>query len=386
MKILQILNKMDFIQALKNANGEIYLVGGIIRDHFINKESKDIDLLIRNIELEDIKKILKKYGRINEVGISFGVLKYKPKNWKQEDIDIALPRTDKKEGEGHKGIKATSNPYLPLNIELERRDFTINSIALSLDGNIIDPFNGIKDIKNGIIKATSKKAFHEDPLRMLRAIQFAARFGFKIEDDTWNLIQNNADKIKTIPGERVAEELVKIYKKGDISLGLDLFVKSKLFKHFFGFNKIEQINLLNDVKILADLFFIICKDSTTYKIKLRSVNNYNGIDKDIDAISQLMKFKNVKNIAEQRHNVFNAIKRSKNVLNTGLFKNFEIQNIINEFKNNIMPKNINELDITGHDLINMGFSGVNISKRQKFLLNEIFNENRKNIYEDLIKY
>lgn len=388
MKALNIINNLKSINALKNAGGEIFLVGGIVRDHFLKRESKDIDLIVRLLDRDVIVSTLKPFGQVKaEVGQLFGTTSFKPKEIKlSNSIDIALPRIDSLEdsSKGHHGIKAEFDKNLTIEQDLERRDFTLNSIAMSLDGEIIDPFNGMKDLENGIIRATSKKAFSEDPLRMMRAIQFSARFGFEIEKETWNMIVENVDTIKTIPGERIAEELSKILKKGNPELGLKLFVDSGLHKAVFGFNKMVHQSLASDIKTIADFFFIVCGDSTNFKVRLRGVNEHKGLDKEIEAISQLMKIDTTKSKRDIRWAVFNAIKCSETVLGSGLFYDSPIQEVIDEFNEGVLPKKTSELMIGGAEMLAKGLEGPEIGKLQKKLLNDIFNEKRKNEYSDLI--
>ena len=209
---LMSLQDLPFKQEVEQLGGKIYSVGGAVRDEFLGKESKDLDLLITGIPMEELEQILSKYGRVDAVGKSFGILKFKPEG-ATEQIDIAIPRTEKPSGEGgHKGFEVTSDHTLPIEKELKRRDFTINAIAKDTEGNIVDPYGGQEDLKNKIIRVVNPEAFSDDPLRMLRAVQFASRFGFTIEPETMKLIQDNASRIKEIPPERILTEFDKIVK------------------------------------------------------------------------------------------------------------------------------------------------------------------------------
>jgi hypothetical protein len=212
------LNYLPFREDVEEVGGKIYSVGGAVRDEFLGKESKDLDILITGVTLEQLEEILGKYGAVNAVGKSFGILKFKPKG-AIEDIDIAIPRTetlvqnmlDPSMGV-HKAFDVKSDPTLPIEKDLERRDFTINAIAKDINGNIVDPFNGQEDLKNKIIRAVNPEAFNDDPLRMLRAVQFASRFNFTIEPETMKMIQENVSKIKGISPERILTEFDKIVK------------------------------------------------------------------------------------------------------------------------------------------------------------------------------
>ena len=128
MKILKILNNLESIKALKELGAEIYIVGGCVRDYYLNKESKDIDIIVSLIDDITIINCLEKYGKVDKVGESFGVIKFIPFGWEGEPIDIAQPRKDILEDKtkGHHGIKAEFNPFIPIDIELSRRDFRLN--------------------------------------------------------------------------------------------------------------------------------------------------------------------------------------------------------------------------------------------------------------------
>jgi tRNA nucleotidyltransferase/poly(A) polymerase len=382
MKILKILNNLESIKALKELGAEIYIVGGCVRDYYLNKESKDIDIIVSLIDDITIINCLEKYGKVDKVGESFGVIKFIPFGWEGEPIDIAQPRKDILEDKtkGHHGIKAEFNPFIPIDIELSRRDFRLNSIAIKLDGTIIDPFNGLQDIENKIIRATSNQSFSDDPLRMLRAIQFASRFDFEIEENTWKIIEENCSDIKTITGERVHEELNKIFYKGDINKGLKLLINSGLHKQLFP-NIEYLIQNPDNIYSISDFYYLISGDAVNYKNILKGDNN---IYKGIKAIEKC-KEKHTKILMRYdiRQILFDAYQISPSIFESTLLNNF-FYNIIQEFKNNHLPKKITELDITGEDLMEQGFKGKEIGDRQKFLLMEIFKGLRQNIKKELL--
>jgi hypothetical protein len=380
MKVLDIINSIEGILKLKEAGAEIYLVGGCVRDHYLGKISKDIDLIVRLLEPDDILSILQKFGNVDLVGESFGVIKFKPFDWIGEPIDIALPRKDKliDKSLGHRGIKAEFDPFISIEDDLYRRDFKINSIAISLNGDITDPFNGLDDIKNKVISATSEKAFSEDPLRMLRAIQFSSRFNFNISDTTWKMITDNKSDIRLMSGERILEELNKIFYKGNIHYGLELFRNSGLHTELFN-NRYINNSLLNNIKTIEDFYYVICMNSDIFKNVLKGEN---GIVKGIGAIENLM---NVSDISKPvlRQKLFDSIKISESVLNSDIIK-FLYEDTVKEFSDNKYPKSLKELAISGDDLKEFGYVDIEIGKRFKLLLSEIFSDKRKNTYEDLI--
>lgn len=194
--------------------GRIYEVGGVVRDRYLQELNpvKDRDYLVTGIRYDDLTDLLKRYGKVDLVGRSFGVIKFtQHRRSGSHTFDISLPRREHSTGVGHKDFAVTVDPEIPVELDLTRRDFTINAMAWALDsGQLVDPLHGLADIKSKRIRMTSDDSFTEDPLRMLRAIQFAARFDFNIEPETYAAMQRHAALIETISAERIAEELNKL--------------------------------------------------------------------------------------------------------------------------------------------------------------------------------
>lgn len=211
-----------FIKELQTEfpKAEVYLVGGLVRDILLNRESKDYDFVVRNVPIEKLQDLLSKFGWVDLVGRVFGVLKFVPKDWKNEAIDIALPRTEHAflTG-GYKDFDVKFNPSLLLKKDLERRDFTINALAWDIkNSQLIDHFNGLKDIEDKIIKTVGEphQRFKEDYSRILRGLRFACELDFAIEKQTWQSILELMTKINDkkdddfiVPRETVAKELIK---------------------------------------------------------------------------------------------------------------------------------------------------------------------------------
>lgn len=184
-------------------------VGGCVRDWFIGVESKDIDIEVHGpVSVDQVEVALAKIGRVDAVGKSFGVLKF------GQDVDVSFPRRDSKTGDGHTGFAVEFDQSMSVTDALARRDFTMNSIAVdAATGEFIDPFGGIADIEAGVIRHTSE-AFADDPLRVLRAVQFAARFGFTIAPETAALCETLVGRFTELSVERVWMEWEKIFSKG----------------------------------------------------------------------------------------------------------------------------------------------------------------------------
>ncbi len=188
---------------------DVYAVGGFVRDIIRGDPSEDVDILITHHDVEDIIKKLRPRGNVDIVGKSFGVIKFTTQG---KTYDIALPRKDKPKRtklRKHKDFIISSDPTLPLEMDLQRRDFRCNSIAVRLcDGKMFDPFHGKKDITDRIIRLTNPQAFPEDPLRVLRAARFASVLGFSMDSDIYDL-SKDVD-LSGISVERINEEIFKI--------------------------------------------------------------------------------------------------------------------------------------------------------------------------------
>jgi tRNA nucleotidyltransferase (CCA-adding enzyme) len=195
-------------------SGKVYEVGGVVRDRLmgLDTSSKDRDYLVTGIPYDELTRLLKPHGRVELVGRSFGVIKFTQfRDGQPHTFDIALPRKEHSTGVGHKDFAVNFDPNLPVEDDLARRDFTINAMAMALeDQSIVDPLNGRKDMVDRVIRMTSERSFEEDPLRMLRAVQFAARFQFEIEPQTFAAMTKHAALIKTVSAERIAEEMNKL--------------------------------------------------------------------------------------------------------------------------------------------------------------------------------
>ena len=201
MKNIEMAKKIA--ERVHNHGGQTYFVGGYVRDKILGKENKDIDIEVHNIIPKVLKSILSELGEIKTQGASFGVY-----NIKGYDIDIAQPRSEIATGRGHKDFEVSVDPFIGTEKASMRRDFTINALMEDvITGEIVDHFNGVQDIENGIIRHINDTTFKEDALRVFRAAQFAARFGFDIADETIDIMSTM--DVSTLSRERVYEEMKK---------------------------------------------------------------------------------------------------------------------------------------------------------------------------------
>lgn len=203
---MNIENIQGILSQICNKGGTPKIVGGFVRDSFLGIPSKDFDVEVFNISLADLKEVLSPFGNVEEVGKSFGVLKLR---FNGEEIDFSLPRRENKEGQGHKGFIVESDPNMTPQEASARRDFTFNSMMMNpFSGNIEDFWGGREDLLNKIIRHTSEH-FAEDPLRVLRSVQFAGRFDMSLHPETANLSRSLLPEFETIPVERIWVEWEK---------------------------------------------------------------------------------------------------------------------------------------------------------------------------------
>lgn len=223
-----------------------YIVGGSVRDELMNLDSKDIDIEVYGGDADTIIKSLRKIGKVDEVGKSFGVLKITVGD---EDFDVSLPRLDNKTGDGHKGFEVEVRPDLSLEEATARRDFTINALMYSHRlGFIIDKHGGLKDLENRKLRHVSE-AFDEDPLRVLRGVQMASRFGMDLDESTIIKAQTLKTQYSDLAVERVQIEFQKLYEKGLKSQkALKLLKKTQWDENFPGLTEVNNKSLRKTVK------------------------------------------------------------------------------------------------------------------------------------------
>jgi tRNA nucleotidyltransferase (CCA-adding enzyme) len=213
--------------AVRDAGGRALIVGGWVRDRLLGVSSKDIDVEVFGIPQDRLAELLGRFGRVEAVGQSFSVYKLVP----TPDatglaaggaIDVALPRRESKQGRGHKGFAVAGDPAMSIAEAARRRDFTINAISWDpLTEAYEDPFGGREDLRRRLLRAVDPATFADDSLRVLRAIQFAARFELDVEAGTAALCR--ALPLDDLPPERVWGEIEKLLLQAERpSIGLAL--------------------------------------------------------------------------------------------------------------------------------------------------------------------
>jgi len=253
MKISDIIANKEHDEILKTAgnigkelNIPVYLVGGYIRDAFLNKDRVDIDIMVGNNVFE-FSKTLSKRLKINTT-VNFEKFQTSRIPHPECDIEIANARSEFYEPNSRKPSKIIT---ASIEEDLIRRDFTINAICMSLNehnyGDLIDPYHGLKDIDKGIIQtpAEPNKTFIDDPLRMLRAIRFAAQLNFEIPDEIKKSIIENRARIKIVSFERITAEIIKMLNSHKPSIAFYLLKELSLLEFIF-----PELNIMSGIEII----------------------------------------------------------------------------------------------------------------------------------------
>ena len=355
---------------IKSKGGKIYQIGGAVRDEFLGKVSKDLDLIIAGIDIDDLQKILNQHGKVNLVGKSFGVLKFNPFGQEGEPVDIVVPRIEVSTGEGHKDFEVRLGKDITLEEEQLRRDFWMNAIAKDIEtGEIIDiGGKGQLDIKNKQISVINPKAFEDDPLRMLRAVQFASRFNFKIEDETMKEIKKNAAKIKTVSNDRYQEEFRKMFEKSSKpTVGVKLLIETGLMNHIFSKGK---VNPLMD-KLSKDTFptFLALFGEGSSGSEIQNVMKLSN--KDANIVQAVMDFQKINLDDLNVVKFLSKVKDKKDVIrNIDALQKAKGQTTLSEQLKSMKgkPTSLKELAVTGKDLLDEGISGRKIGEILNYLL------------------
>ena len=216
---------MSIARAVRDAGGRALVVGGWVRDRLRGQASKDVDIEVFGLPAERVRALLEAMGRVETVGESFQV-------FKAGEIDVSLPRRESKAGRGHKGFAVTGDPSMSLEDAARRRDFTVNAIAWDpLTGEYEDPFGGRVDLDRRVLRVVDPRTFPDDSLRVLRAVQFAARFELELTDDTRAICRRI--QLDDLPAERIWGEIEKLLfaqrPSVGLALALDLDVVDQLF-------------------------------------------------------------------------------------------------------------------------------------------------------------
>ncbi len=220
---------LAFVGAIRNAGGRGILVGGFVRDSLLGSttKTKDLDIEVSGLGMDDLEAVLARFGEVIAIGKTFGVLRVKG-----HEIDFSVPRRDNKVGRGHTGFRIEFDPEMPFEEAARRRDLTINSIGFDpLERELLDPFDGVGDLRRGVLRATDPRTFAEDSLRALRVAQFSARLEMPPDDELRALCESL--DLGELSGERLFEELNKLLVKAPRpSIGFEFLRETALLRFF----------------------------------------------------------------------------------------------------------------------------------------------------------
>ena len=232
---LPVRHPLDDVLVAALSPAQVYAVGGRVRDEFrarldgVERPPKDLDYVVTAVSQAELLAALSAVGRVDVVGASFAVLKFRHR---AGEADIALPRRERSTGVGHKEFAVDAGPDVPLEDDLRRRDFRMNMIARRLaDDEVVDPYGGVADIRAGRIDIVDEATFDEDPLRLLRAAQFAARFGYAPSERTTAAMRAAAGLVVTVSAERIGEEIAKLLTAPTPSVGLEILRETGILAH-----------------------------------------------------------------------------------------------------------------------------------------------------------
>jgi tRNA nucleotidyltransferase (CCA-adding enzyme) len=373
--------------AITNAGGEVYMVGGSVRDAEMGFESKDIDILVRNLDFPAIKDALSPIGRVidQDIGGKLHMLKF---NIDGQEFDITIPRTSETStGAGHAEVDIDSDPYASVESDLGRRDFTFNALARDSQGQVIDKFGGLNDIKNKIVRAVGNphERFREDPLRMLRALQFASRFGFNIEQNTAKAIKDHLDLFQVISGERILIEFVKAWTKGKadsetfVNLLKNLNVGEAIFGEDFEPYAIQMTGDAKD-KAMGNFvaFFLRGGDPMQMKPTNEMMAHLETAKKIVNNESDIWRW-GKRNILSTLAEAFNQLYEST--------KNETFEDAAVRINRALaLPLKMKELAVSGGELAKMGLHGKEIGQTQVDIMRAIHAGSIQNSKEDILNF
>lgn len=331
IKIPVILQKMNNI--FEKNGFKAYLVGGAVRDMFMNKEASDWDVATDATP----EQVISAFKKVIPTGIAHGTVTV---HFMGEEIEVTTFRIEQGYSDGRHPDKVSYAS--DIEEDLSRRDFTMNAIAVSLkDGSIVDPFNGKADIKNKVIRSVGNplERFNEDGLRPIRAIRFASQLGFEIETNTLQAISNEKvlQKTSTISIERFRDELVKLLKSPKPSVGLKLLESTNIMKLFLP-ELLEGRNCIqNDVRgyhvfDVLDHNFYSCDGAPVHKVNVRLAALLHDIGKPASKVVRVTD-------AGEIYNFFSHEKYSENIARKLLtklrFSNNEINNVCHLIENHM---------------------------------------------------
>jgi len=242
----------EVAKALHNGGGEVYAVGGAVRDVMLGKQPKDIDLMVTGLPGEEVESLLTALdGKVDYTGQDFGVFRFKKDG---DEVEVSLPRKERSTGAGHTDFDVQTDHRMTPHEDLFRRDFTANAMAVNLNsGRLIDPHNGAKDITNGTLRTLHSDSLKDDPLRVVRALVAKGRHGLDPDEATRLQMQYAASGLDGLPPERIQLELDKLMASDQpaeaIRLAYDTGVLAHIFPEVYDNFNYDQKNRHHDLTL-----------------------------------------------------------------------------------------------------------------------------------------
>lgn len=371
----------EWYEELKNNSTELFLVGGAVRDFYLNKKSKDLDFVVSGLTYNEIINMLNKYGtaQLNKSG------------------DIELVLFIDKNGEYYDICKPKGGTILT---DLSLRDFTYNSMAFDLKQNVlINPYDGLDSIEDKKIYMVDTTIFEKDPIRILRCIGQSARFGFKIDRGLMSYMSKSAHKILECSPERVKTEFEKWFLKGDSEIGWNVFwgvgLDEILFDFIFNMSTYELKSEMYKCESIIDIFIYVFSRNCEIDKLCDFLKKYTFSETMIKIVKSFMKLEKISLInteLENRYLIQQAIQlMSGNVelflekVPFKLLRTIEQQKFIANFVENF-PLVLKDLEIDGFILMENGFKGKEIGLMKKELMEKILKNHLKNDKAELLNY
>jgi len=387
---------IEIISRLIDNGFQGYFVGGYIRDNLLKREINDIDIATD----AHPEKVMSIFSRVIPTGLKHGTVTVLIDN---SPFEVTTFRSEGK----YLDYRRPAEVFFVSNLDedLKRRDFTINAMAMTIDGQIIDPYNGRTAIENKLITAVgpAEDRFSEDPLRMLRAIRFAAQLNFTIEKNTWKSIVDNSPLLRYIANERIKIELFKIINSANPDLGIELLIKSNMINWIKGLENIrvsddmlanQVLSKTDDViiRIVMLLNSFSISERRTIMKQLRfsnmEINNINRLFSAIELI-QIDAYNNLK--ASLIKTDLETCQKAIDFLNiTGAIEHVEMEKLLtflSDLDSTLTVRKSTDLVLTGRDLIEVFNrpSGPWLNRVLEMLTYKVQYEGLPNEYEQLLK-
>jgi tRNA nucleotidyltransferase (CCA-adding enzyme) len=322
---------LGIAQAVHDAGGRALIVGGYARDEIMRRqgqevESKDIDLEVYGLGKPDLEKLLSKFGRVIKIGKQFEVFQVR-------GIDVALPRREQQVGTGHRDLQTECDPDLSFEDAFRRRDFTINAIGLDpLTDEVIDLYGGVQDIQGSLLRMVDPKTFADDPLRPLRAAQFAGRFGFVIEPET--LAFARTVDMTSLPLTRIGEEWHKLLTLSEKpSVGLQAMLQIGVIKQLHP--KLEAV--------VSDPTMLELMDRAATALDQNELSHIEIADRLLMVLCSVLDPVQVRAFLNQLEINQQRVNRILSVIGADVGKSVMSEAKIRHLSNNIYPASIKDL-------------------------------------------